>query len=141
MSDSLDISVIKKLKVVELKAALSARGLSTKGKKDELVKRLVEAMESDSEQPKTEDTPQSDTEVAEEATEEAVDTSQDESQSQEQSTSATEEQPEQSENVDAAPSTTTDPEEVTKGKIISEYNAMSVYIMNRRVNQWSKRKK
>ena len=107
MSDTLDVSVIKKLKVVELKAALSARGLNTKGKKDELVKRLVEAMESDSQ---TENTPQIEPEVGDEATEEAVDSSQEESQESEPAE-------ETSEVVDGEPSTTTDPaEEVTKGK-------------------------
>lgn len=105
MSDTLDVSVIKKLKVVELKAALSARGLNTKGKKDELVKRLVEAMESDSQ---TENAPQIEPEVGDEATEEAVDSSQEESQESEPAE-------ETSEVVDGEPSTTTDTaEEVTK---------------------------
>lgn len=59
-----DLSVIKKLKVAELKAALSARGLAVKGKKDELIKRLAEAMEQD------ENSPSEEPEVAEEVTEE-----------------------------------------------------------------------
>lgn len=114
MGDTLDVSVIKKLKVVELKATLSARGLSTKGKKDELVKRLVEAMETESnDDPKTEDTTQSEPEVAEEASEEAseeaVDTSQDESQSID-----AEKSEEMSETVETA---VAEPEkEVTNGK-------------------------
>ena len=75
-----DIAVIKKLKVVELKAALSARGLNTKGKKDELVKRLTEAMEAD-EEPKGEEQVQDKPESVEEATDE---NSAEDSQSQEE---------------------------------------------------------
>lgn len=63
-----DIAVVKKLKVVELKAALSARGLATKGKKDELVKRLIEAMEAD-EQPASDSNPPDNQEVEEQAQE------------------------------------------------------------------------
>ena len=44
MSD-LTTAAIKKLKVAELKAELSKRGLSTKGRKDELTCRLVDAVE------------------------------------------------------------------------------------------------
>ena len=44
MSD-LTTAAIKKLKVAELKAELSKRGLSTKGRKDELTSRLVDAVE------------------------------------------------------------------------------------------------
>lgn len=66
-----DLAVIKKLKVVELKAALGARGLAVKGKKDELVKRLMEAMESDEQQQEADSSPQENTEIAEEATEDS----------------------------------------------------------------------
>ena len=41
----LTTSSIKKLKVAELKTELSKRGLSTKGKKDELASRLLDAIE------------------------------------------------------------------------------------------------
>lgn len=46
----LTVAAIKKLKVTELKAELSKRGLAVKGKKDELAKRLMEAIKDDSEQ-------------------------------------------------------------------------------------------
>jgi len=41
------VDEVKKLKVIELKEMLSERGLSTSGKKDELVTRLEEAMAED----------------------------------------------------------------------------------------------
>jgi heterogeneous nuclear ribonucleoprotein U-like protein 1 len=44
MSDSLDLS---KLKVVELRAELSSRGLDTKGNKAVLVDRLKEALDQE----------------------------------------------------------------------------------------------
>lgn len=44
MSD-LTTAAIKKLKVAELKAELSRRGLSTKGRKDDLTSRLLDAIE------------------------------------------------------------------------------------------------
>eukprot|EP00111_Clytia_hemisphaerica_P001230 TCONS_00003505-protein len=76
----MDINIIKKLKVVELKAALGERGLSTKGKKDDLVKRLVEAMEADEEpQQEVENEP----EVAEEAMETGESSQQSDSNNQE----------------------------------------------------------
>ena len=41
---------IRKLKVNELKAELSKRGLAVKGKKDDLVNRLLEAIEDEEEE-------------------------------------------------------------------------------------------
>merc|ERR1719454_2363205 len=41
----MDIAAVKKLKVAELKEELSSRGLSTKGKKDELATRLISFLE------------------------------------------------------------------------------------------------
>jgi len=43
----LTISDIKKLKVAELKAELTSRGLAVKGKKDELAKRLIKAVKAE----------------------------------------------------------------------------------------------
>lgn len=43
----LTVAAIKKLKVAELKAELTKRGLAVKGKKDELAKRLIEAIQED----------------------------------------------------------------------------------------------
>jgi len=66
-----DTTFVKKLKVVELKAALSERGINTKGKKDELIKRLLEAMAADEQSNDQEEAVQSEPEVAEEAKEES----------------------------------------------------------------------
>ena len=48
-SEPMDSTQIKKMKVAELRAELSSRGLSTQGKKDCLLERLLEAVTSTSE--------------------------------------------------------------------------------------------
>lgn len=50
----LTVAAIKKLKVAELKAELTKRGLAVKGKKDELAKRLIEAIQEDTAEDKEE---------------------------------------------------------------------------------------
>lgn len=60
----LTVAAIKKLKVAELKAELTKRGLAVKGKKDELAKRLIEAIEEDN-QDEVEEVPAANEDVGE----------------------------------------------------------------------------
>jgi len=77
MSDTLTVAQIKKLKVADLKAELSARGLALKGKKDELAKRLIDFIENDGDSEAEEDG----VEEVGEMDESAVDTTMEDSQS------------------------------------------------------------
>ena len=73
----LNVNAIKKLKVAELRAELTRRGLDSKGNKPVLVERLIEAISSgdqDSVEQPAEETPQ---EMAADTSQEAVEVKQD----------------------------------------------------------------